>query len=201
MPICRGRRSGWSPLTVAEPPSFVGADLTGAKLQRAELGDISGATVDGATFADAEIRWADGVDFSNAVMFEVQIADLAGVTFGNTDLTGARLDITDTFPDLTVLNYETIEIAVSTSFEGRSQFDLSGLDLTGVSFSGSFHVDDLTVITSLDGAVFNNTMLSYVDLTRIDPATDLSGVLLNLGVICPDGGEPEGLPRSCVRGG
>lgn len=184
-----------------EPPSFVGANLTDAQLQRAELGDISDATVGGATFADANIRWANGVDFSDAVMFEVEIEDLTGVTFGDADLSGARLDITETLPDLERLNYQTIEIAVSFSAEGPFEFDMSGLDLTGVSFRGPLGGDDLAVITSLDGAVLDNTRFSYVDLSGIDPSIDLSEVLMGSEVICPDGQPSEGLPGTCVRDG
>ncbi|MCB2224430.1 MAG: pentapeptide repeat-containing protein, partial [Actinobacteria bacterium] len=142
-----------------ETPSFADADLTDAELQRAEMGDISGAAVDGASFADADITRADGVDFSNAVMFEARIADLTGVMFGDTDLTGARLDIIGGFPDLTVLDYQTIEIAISPDAEGPFEFDLSGLDLTGVSFSGWLSSDPV-VITSLDGAVLAGTRFS-----------------------------------------
>lgn len=180
----------------AEPPSFVGADLTGAQLQRSELGDISGATVDGASLADAEVLRADGVDFSAAVMLDARILDLTGVEFGGADLTGARLDIVDTFPDLTLLNFETIEIAVSLSAEEPVEFDLSGLDLTGVTFSGGL---DPAVITGLDGTVLSDTIFRNVDLTGLDPAIDLSEVWMQFDVICPDGGEPEGFPDTCVR--
>lgn len=180
--------------------SFVGADLTGVQAQGAELGNISGAKVDGASFVDTEILLADGVDFSNAVVSEARIWDLTGVTFGNTDLTGTRLFILGGFPDLTALNYETIDITLSPDYEGSLEFDLSGLDLTGVSFSGWLS-DEPVVITSLEGTVLSNTHFGNADLTRLDPTIDLSEVDMQFGVICPDGGEPEGLPRSCVREG
>jgi len=67
---------------------------------------------------------------------------------------------------------------------------------------------DPAVITSLDGTVLTDTVFRSVDLTRIDPTIDLSTVNMQLGaitpafgLICPDGGEPAGLPRSCVREG
>ncbi|MDW3216136.1 MAG: pentapeptide repeat-containing protein [Ilumatobacteraceae bacterium] len=178
--------------------SFVGADLTGAQAQRAEMGDISGALVDGASFVDSEILRADGVDFSNTAMFEANLWDLTGVTFGNTDLTGARLDVVDTLPDLTAFNYETIWITVNPSAEGSLELDLSGLDLTGVTVSGGLSSDP-AVVTSLDGTVLTDTVFRSVDLTQIDPTIDLSTVNMQFGVICPDGGEPDGLPRSCDR--
>ena len=178
--------------------SFVGADLTDVQAQGAEMGNISGAVVDGASFVDTDVLLADGVDFSNAVMFQAKLWDLTGVTFGNTDLTGARLDVVDTVPDLTALNYETIRITVGYSDDGPLEFDLSGLDLTGVSFDGGLSSNP-AVITGLDGTVLSDTIFRSVDLTRLDPTIDLSAVNMQFGVICPDGGEPEGLPASCVR--
>lgn len=180
--------------------SFVGADLTGARAQLAEMGNISGTVVDGASFVGTEILVADSVDFSDTVMLEAQIWDLTGVTLGNTDLTGARLDIVDTFPDLTALNYQTIRISISLSAEGPFEFDLSGLDLTGVAFSGPLSSDPV-VITGLDGTVLADTIFRNADLTRLDPTIDLSEVNMQFGVICPDGEEPDGLPRSCIREG
>lgn len=181
--------------------SFVGADLTGAQAQRAEMGDISAAVVDGASFVGADILLAEGVDFSGAVMSDAQIWDVTGVTFGNTDLTDASLFVRGGFPDLTALDYETIDITVSPDYEGSLEFDLSGLDLTGVSFSGWLS-DEPVVITSLEGTVLSNTSFGNADLTRLDPATfDLGAITPAFGLICPDGGEPAGLPRSCVREG
>lgn len=179
--------------------SFVGADLTGAQAQRAEMGDLSGAVVDGASFVDSEILLADGVDFSDAVVSDSQIWDSSGVRFGNTDLTGARLFVLGGFPDLAALNYETIDITLSPDYEGSVEFDLSGVDLTGVSFSGWLS-DEPVVITSLEGTVLSSTSFGNADLSRLDPATfDLSAITPAFGLICPDGGEPAGFPRSCVR--
>lgn len=187
------------------PPSFVGADLTGARFQRARVGDLSGAIVPFANFHDARITRASGVDFSVSRVTQVRIDDIAGVTFGDADLTGAMLVVADGLPDLAALSYDRLTVRVDPPVGTTVEIDLSGVDLTNLRLEGPLASDDpsrWTVITSMTGAVIDGTTFSEVDLSRVDPAVDLSELRVRTSsTICPDGQPPAGdsFFGSCVR--
>lgn len=185
-------------LVDGDQPSFVGADLTGAQLQRARLGDISAAQVDGANFGAATIASARGVDFSDSGMASVRLNDITETTFGDADLTRATLVVADadSFPDLAMLTYERINVNVRPPDGETVELDLTGVDLTGLRLAGPFVSGGEAprlVITSLTGAVIENTTFSDLDLSRVDPQLDLSELEVVTGsTICPVGARPDG---------
>lgn len=205
----RGARAWRLRTDGADPASFVGADLTDSRLQRAFLGDISDARVQGANFRYARLERAGGVDFSTSVVTDLRLDEINGATFGNADLTGATLGVigVSNFPSPASLRYDRISITIDFEAGEPNELDLSGVDLTGLRLSGPILggglLDDrYLVITSLDGAIIDRTHFSVIDLSRVGPNVDLSGLVVEMGsVICPDGGEPEGgiADGSCDR--
>lgn len=178
-----------------EPPSFVGADLTDAAVQSAEIGDVSRAVVAGANFRDARIRVAADVDFSTALLADATLGNISGSKLGSTDLSGATFVITDRIPDLAALTYGELRLQFDITRGEPAEFDLSGVDLTGVTLSAPSPREDegpLVIVTSLDGATLMDTLFLGVDLSRLDPTFDLGELRLNEDSICPDGNPATG---------
>ena len=186
-----------------ELPSFVGADLTDAEMQRSVIGDISGAIVASANLRDARVELAADVDFTTALLADATLGNISGATFGTTDMSGATLVVVDRFPDLSGLTYDELRLRFDIERGEPVEFDLSGVDLTGVTLDAPSPWEDegpLVIVTGLDGATLVDTRFVAVDLSRLDPGFDLGEVQLDENSICPDG-EPAtgGFLGTCAR--
>lgn len=180
---------------------FSGADLTGVDLTAA---DLQGGTFDGASFRDATLVGVRahlltsfvGTDFSGADLRGTQLGGVGQANFTGANLYGARVRFTDA---LTLEGARLTDAQLQQSFNEDRQFvpvelSLAGLDLRHTRISGP-RADGAgpLVITSLRGAMVENTSFTDVDLSGADvTGVDLSQVRLDEHSLCPNGEVPSG---------
>lgn len=168
----------------AADASFVEADLSGALLQRAELGDVTEANLAGANLRSTELIAVDG-------------ARLDGVFIDGTELVFARR------PEIPAEGWVGSEITWRYDEAGDEPYELSlaGVDLTDTAIRGRRNGGLLLRITDLSGTTLTGASFYHVDLTAIDPTSvDLSDVRFWETSLCPDGDPPDDSPiGSCLR--
>jgi uncharacterized protein YjbI with pentapeptide repeats len=152
-------------------PDLSAADLSGARLSRADLSeaDLSGARLIRADLFQAELSQAN---LSRADLFQ---AELSRVSLSGADLNGAGLSRTNLkMADLSVAKLKGAHLRGADLFQAKlrgadlSEADLHGANLSKVDLSGAdLHGANLSKV-NLSGADLRGANLSEVDLSGAD---------------------------------